>query len=300
MGSTLLFLRLQRYILNMIKRLLVILLLNRVAHSMGIRNEAKSSDVDSYSLYDSIKVSNSEASLINEWKRRKVRSPQNSAALGNEVSIEELPSVGVNGGRRYINRLLKTLAPQAADNLNPDIKEKTTDESLADFLLESVVNIGLVQAKVNTALKNYRADVQKNMLKELKKIATEVYKELDSSSSDSSDSDDEDSDDEDVFQLEDIVQDIRSPLFQQDGEDEESSRFSRFKQDDREDEEDDSDDEDSDGEDSDEEDEEEEEEEEEEDEDEEEEDDEEEDNRSAVVTERRGKFFYTDYDEQIY
>jgi len=279
----------------MIKRLLVILLLNRVAHSMGIRNEAKSSDVDAYSLYDSIKVSNSEAALINERKRRKVRSPQNSAALGNEVSIEELPSVGVNGGRRYINRLLKTLAPtQAADNLNPDIKEKTTDESLADFLLESVVNIGLVQAKVNTALKNYRADIQKNMLKELKKIATEVYKELDSSSSDSSDSDDEDSDDEDVFQLEDLVQDTRSPLFQQDGDDEESSRFSRFKKDDEEDEGDDSDDEDSD-EDSDEEEDEEDEEEEDD-----EEEDEEEDNRSAVVTERRGKFFHIDYDEQIY
>merc|ERR1712002_98828 len=217
--------------------------------------------------------------VINERKRRKVRSPQNSAALGNEVSIEELPSVGVNGGRRYINRLLKTLAPtQAADNLNPDIKEKTTDESLADFLLESVVNIGLVQAKVNTALKNYRADIQKNMLKELKKIATEVYKELDSSSSDSSDSDDEDSDDEDVFQLDDIVQDTRSPLFQQD---------------DKEDEGDDSDDEDSDDEDSDDEDEEE-------DEEEEDEEDEEEDERSRVVTERRGKFFYTDYDEQIY
>jgi len=269
--------------------------LNRVAHSMGIRDEAKSSDVDAYSLYDSIKVSNSEASLINERKRRKVRSPQNSAALGNEVSIEELPSIGVNGGRRYINRLLKTLAPtQAADNLNPDIQEKTTDESLADFLLESVVNIGLVQAKVNTALKNYRADVQKNMLKELKKIATEVYKEMDSSSSDSSDSDDDDSDDEDVFKLDDIVQDSRSPLFKQDGEDEESSRFSRFKKDDREDG-DDSDDEDSD-EDSDDEDEEEEEEEDEE----EDEEDEEEDNRSAVVTERRGKFFHIDYDEQIY
>merc|ERR1712002_497837 len=217
--------------------------------------------------------------VINERKRRKVRSPQNSAALGNEVSIEELPSVGVNGGRRYINRLLKTLAPtQAADNLNPAIKEKTTDESLADFLLESVVNIGLVQAKVNTALKNYRADIQKNMLKELKKIATEVYKELDSSSSDSSDSDDEDSDDEDVFKLEDIVQDTRSTLFQKDDEEDE-------------DEGDDSDDEDSDDEDS---------EEEEEEEDDEEEEDEEEDNRSAVVTERRGKFFHTDYDEQIY
>merc|ERR1711887_119343 len=279
-----------RYISNMIKRLLVILLLNRVAHSMGIRDEAKSSDVDSYSLYDSIKVSNSEASLINERKRRKVRSPQNSAALGNEVSIEELPSVGVNGGRRYINRLLKTLAPsQASDNLNPDIQEKTTDESLADFLLESVVNIGLVQAKVNTALKNYRADIQKNMLKELKKIATEVYKEMDSSSSsDSSDSDDEDSDDEDVIQWEEIVQATRSPLFQQDGEDEESSRFSRFKQDEKED---DSDDEDSDDEDSDDEDEED---------DEEEDEEDEEDNRSGVVTERRGKFFYTDYyDEQI-
>merc|ERR1711887_327614 len=278
-----------RYISNMIKRLLVILLLNRVAHSMGIRDEAKSSDVDSYSLYDSIKVSNSEASLINERKRRKVRSPQNSAALGNEVSIEELPSVGVNGGRRYINRLLKTLAPsQAADNLNPDIQEKTTDESLADFPLESVVNIGLVQAKVNTALKNYRADIQKNMLKELKKIATEVYKEMDSSSSsDGSDSDDEDSDDEDVIQWEEIVQATRSPLFQQDGDDEESSRFSRFKQDDDEEE---SDDEDSDDEDSDDEDEE----------DDEEEDEDDEDDRSGVVTERRGKFFYTDYyDEQI-
>merc|ERR1711920_1215974 len=286
MGSIFKIISQLRYISNMIKRLLVILLLNRVAHSMGIRDEAKSSDVDSYSLYDSIKVSNSEASLINERKRRKIRSPQNSAALGNEVSIEELPSVGVNGGRKYINRLLKTLAPtQAADNLNSDIQEKTTDESLADFLLESVVNIGLVQAKVNTALKNYRADIQKNMLKELKKIATEVYKELDSSSSsDSSDSDDEDSDDEDVIQWDEIVQATRSPLFKQDGEDEESSRFSRFKQDD--DEEEDSDD-DSDDEDSDEE---------EEDEDEEEE----EDDRSGVVTERRGKFFYTDYyDEQI-
>merc|ERR1711970_1003982 len=289
MGSIFKIINLLRYISNMIKRLLVILLLNRVAHSLGIRDEAKSSDVDSYSLYDSIKVSNSEASLINERRRRKVRSPQNSVALGNEVSIEELPSVGVNGGRRYINRLLKTLAPtQAADNLNPDIQEKTTDESLADFLLESVVNIGLVQAKVNTALKNYRADIQKNMLKELKKIATEVYKEMDSSSSsDSSDSDDEDSDDEDVIQWEEIVQATRSPLFQQDGEEEESSRFSRFKQDEKED---DSDDEDSDDEDSDDEDEE----------DDEEEDEDEEDDRSGVVTERRGKFFYTDYyDEQI-
>merc|ERR1711920_633357 len=280
MGSIFKIISQLRYISNMIKRLLVILLLNRVAHSMGIRDEAKSSDVDSYSLYDSIKVSNSDASLINERKRRKVRSPQNSAALGNEGSIEELPSVGVNGGRKYINRLLKTLVPtQAADNLNSDIPEKTTDESLADFLLESVVNIGLVQAKVNTALKNYRADIQKNMLKELKKIATEVYKELDSSSSsDSSDSDDEDSDDEDVIQWDEIVQATRSPLFKQDGEDEESSRFSRFKQDD--DEEEDSDDEDSD--------------------DEEEDEEEEEDDRSGVVTERRGKFFYTDYyDEQI-
>merc|ERR1711920_1044898 len=279
MGSIFKIISQLRYISNMIKRLLVILLLNRVAHSMGIRDEAKSSDVDSYSLYDSIKVSNSDASLINERKRRKVRSPQNSAALGNEGSIEELPSVGVNGGRKYINRLLKTLVPtQAADNLNSDIPEKTTYESLADFLLESVVNIGLVQAKVNTALKNYRADIQKNMLKELKKIATEVYKELDSSSSsDSSDSDDEDSDDEDVIQWEEIVQATRSPLFKQDGEDEESSRFSRFKQDD--DEEEDSDDEDSDDEEGDEE--------------------EEEDDRSGV-TERRGKFFYTDYyDEQI-
>merc|ERR1712200_389794 len=283
MGSIFKIISQLRYISNMIKRLLVIILLNRVAHSMGIRDEAKSSDVDSFTLYDSIKVSNSEASLINERKRRKVRSPQNSAALGNEVSIEELPSVGVNGGRKYINRLLKTLAPtQAVDNLNPDIQEKTTDESLADFLLESVVNIGLVQAKVNTALKNYRADIQKNMLKELKKIATEVYKELDgSSSSDSSDSDDEDSDDEDVIQWDEIVQATRSPLFHQDGEDEESSRFSRFKQDD--DEEEDSDDEDSDDEEEDE-----------------EEKDEEEDDRSGVVTERRGKFFYTDYyDEQI-
>merc|ERR1739844_39459 len=271
MGSIFKIINLLRYISNMIKRLLVILLLNRVAYSMGIRDEAKSSDVDSYSLYDSIKVSNSEASLINERKRRKVRSPQNSAALGNEVSIEELPSVGVNGGRRYINRLLKTLAPtQAADNLNPDIQEKTTDESLADFLLESVVNIGLVQAKVNTALKNYRADIQKNMLKELKKIATEVYKEMDSSSSsDSSDSDDEDSDDEDVIQWEEIVQATRSPLFQQDEK------------------EDDSDDEDSDDEDSDDEDEED-------DEEEEEDEEDDEDDRSGV-TERRGKFFYTDY-----
>merc|ERR1712200_142486 len=130
---------------------------------------------------------------------------------------------------------------------------------------------------------NYRADIQKNMLKELKKIATEVYKELDSSSS--SDSDDEDSDDEDVIQWEEIVQATRSPLFKQDGEDEESSRFSRFKQDDEEeDSDDDSDDEDSDDEDS----------------DEEEDEEEEEDDRSGVVTERRGKFFYTDYyDEQI-
>merc|ERR1712200_20466 len=128
--------------------------------------------------------------------------------------------------------------------------------------------------------KNYRADIQKNMLKELKKIATEVYKELDSSSSsDSSDSDDEDSDDEDVIQWDEIVQATRSPLFKQDGEDKESSRFSRFKQDDEEeDSDDDSDDSDDEEEDEDDEDEE-----------------EEEDDRSGVVTERRGKFFYTDY-----
>merc|ERR1712083_696988 len=159
----------------------------------------------------------------------------------------------------------KTLVPtQAADNLNPDIQEKTTDESLADFLLESVVNIGLVQAKVNTALKNYRADIQKNMLKELKKIATEVYKELDSSSSsDSSDSDDEDSDDEDVIQWDEIVQATRSPLFKQDGEEEEDS-------------DDDSDDEDSD-----------------EEEDEEEEDEEEEEDFSILTTMmNKFKFYY--------
>merc|ERR1711973_825843 len=98
------------------------------------------------------------------------------------------------------------------------------------------------------------------------------------------------SDDEDVIQWDDIVQATRSPLFQQDGEDEESSRFSRFIQDEKED---DSDDEDSDDEDSDDEDEED-------DEEEDEEDEDEEDDRSGVVTERRGKFFYTDYyDEQI-
>merc|ERR1712183_991084 len=73
---------------------------------------------------------------------------------------------------------------------------ETADEQLAEFLLESVVNIGLVQAKVNTALKNYKADLQKSMIKELRKIATEVYQELTSGSSDS----DEDSDDEDIVQ----------------------------------------------------------------------------------------------------
>jgi len=93
------------------------------------------------------------------------------------------------------------------------LTDETADEQLAEFLLESVVNIGLVQAKVNTALKNYKADLQKSMIKELRKIATEVYQEL---TSDSSDSDD-DSDDEDIGQDQEdeerVVHATKFPLY---------------------------------------------------------------------------------------
>merc|ERR1739849_10569 len=59
------------------------------------------------------------------------------------------------------------------------ITDKTVDEQqLAEFLLESVVYIGLVQAKVNSALDKYTPDIQKSIIKELRKIAADVYQEL--------------------------------------------------------------------------------------------------------------------------
>jgi len=190
----------------MLSNLIGFLILTRLAHSIGIFNGAKSSDAETYSVYDSIKQSNLEAQFINEKKKKKVL---NSLEYEKEVKIEDFPSVGIHGSRTYITRLLKSLRPTGGTgsvsapvftSFLPDgstvITDETADEQLAEFLLESVVNIGLVQAKVNTALKNYKADLQKSMIKELRKIATEVYQELTSDSSDS----DEDSDDEDIVQ----------------------------------------------------------------------------------------------------
>merc|ERR1711970_780387 len=190
----------------MLSNLIGFLILTRVAHSIGIFNGAKSSDAETYSVYDSIKQSNLEAQFINEKKKKKVL---NSLEYEDEVKIEDFPSVGIHGSRTYITRLLKSLRPTGGTgsvsapvftSFLPDgstvITDETADGQLAEFLLESVVNIGLVQAKVNTALKNYKADLQKSMIKELRKIATEVYQKLTSDSSDS----DEDSDDEDIVQ----------------------------------------------------------------------------------------------------
>jgi len=192
----------------MLSNLIGFLILTRVAHSIGIFNGAKSSDAETYSVYDSIKQSNLEAQFINEKKKKKVL---NSLEYEKEVKIEDFPSHGIHGSRKYIARLLKSLRPTGGTgsvsapvftSFLPDgstvITDETADEQLAEFLLESVVNIGLVQAKVNTALKNYKADLQKSMIKELRKIATEVYQELTSDSSDSDDdSEEEDFDKED-------------------------------------------------------------------------------------------------------
>merc|ERR1711931_247501 len=190
----------------MLSNLIGFLILTRLAHSIGIFNGAKSSDAETYSVYDSTKQSNLEAQFINEKKKKKVL---NSLEYEKEVKIEDFPSVGIHGSRTYITRLLKSLRPTGGTGSvsapvltsylpggSTVITDETADEQLAEFLLESVVNIGLVQAKVNTALKNYKADLQKSMIKELRKIATEVYQEL---TSDSSDSDD-DNDDEDIGQ----------------------------------------------------------------------------------------------------
>jgi len=207
----------------MLSNLIGFLILTRVGHSIGIFNGAKSSDAETYSVYDSIKQSNLEAQFINEKKKKKVL---NSLEYEKEVKIEDFPSHGIHGSRKYIARLLKSLRPTGGTgsvsapvftSFLPDgstvITDETADEQLAEFLLESVVNIGLVQAKVNTALKNYKADLQKSMIKELRKIATEVYQEL---TSDSSDSDD-DSDDEDIGQDQEdeerVVHATKFPLY---------------------------------------------------------------------------------------
>merc|ERR1711970_1576756 len=194
-------------------------ILTRLAHSIGIFNGAKSSDAETYSVYDSIKQSNLEAQIINDKKKKKV---PNSLVYEDEVKIEDFPSVGIHGSRTYIARLLKSLRPTGGTgsvsapvftSFLPDgstvITDETADEQLAEFLLESVVNIGLVQAKVNTALKNYKADLQKSMIKELRKIATEVYQELTSDSSDD-DSEEEDFDKEDE---EKVVHATKFPLY---------------------------------------------------------------------------------------
>jgi len=192
----------------MLSNLIGFLILTRLAHSIGIFNGAKSSDAETYSVYDSIKQSNLEAQIINDKKKKKV---PNSLEYEKEVKLEDFPSVGIHGSRTYIARLLKSLRPTGGTgsvsapvftSFLPDgstvITDETADEQLAEFLLESVVNIGLVQAKVNTALKNYKADLQKSMIKELRKIATEVYQELTSDSSDSDDDgEEEDFDKED-------------------------------------------------------------------------------------------------------
>jgi len=206
----------------MLSNLIGFLILTRLAHSIGIFNGAKSSDAETYSVYDSIKQSNLEAQFINEKKKKKVL---NSLEYEKEVKLEDFPSVGIHGSRTYIARLLKSLRPTRGTgsvsapvftSFLPDgstvITDETADEQLAEFLLESVVNIGLVQAKVNTALKNYKADLQKSMIKELRKIATEVYQEL---TSDSSDSDDDGEEEED-FDKEDeerVVHATKFPLY---------------------------------------------------------------------------------------
>jgi len=156
----------------MIKKLIAFLLLNRVAVSIGIKHEDKSSDVDAYSLYDSMKLSNLEAqtSFINANKKK-----------GKGSRPHSLSYVGANDGRKYINRMLKSFkSSKATDTSTSDTK----DEGIAELLLESGLKIGLVQAKMMTALTDYKKDIQKNMIKELVKRGvydptTNTYKEFD-------------------------------------------------------------------------------------------------------------------------
>jgi len=161
----------------MIKKLIAFLLLNRVANSIGIKHEDKSSDVDAYSLYDSIKLSNldGQTSFINVDKKKEKGSRPHSLSF-----------VGANDGRKYINRMMKSFKPSKATGISKaETKEqKPANEGIAEFLLESGVKIGLVQAKVMTALKDYRKDIRKNMKKELVKRGvydpiTNTYNEFD-------------------------------------------------------------------------------------------------------------------------
>merc|ERR1711942_1779 len=135
------------------------LIFTRVAHTQ----EAKYSDAETYRVYDSFK----------------------------QDKIEDFPLVGIHGSRKYISRLLKSSVPTGgtgrvsapvSTSFLPEgytvITDKTADEQLAEFLLESFVYIGSVQAKINIALKKYNSDIQKSMIKELKKVAADVYQEL--------------------------------------------------------------------------------------------------------------------------
>jgi len=161
----------------MINKLIAFLLLNRVAVSIGIKHEDKSSDVDAYSLYDSMKLSNLQAhtSFINADKKK-----------GKGSKPDSLSYVGANDGRKYINRMLKSFkSSQATDISTSDTKdERPANEGIAELLLESGLKIGLAQAKMMTALTDYKKDVRKNMIKELVKRGvydptTNTYKEFD-------------------------------------------------------------------------------------------------------------------------
>merc|ERR1711973_499044 len=150
---------------------------SRVANSIGIKHEDKSSDVDAYSLYDSIKLSNldGQTSFINMDKKKEKGSRPHSPSF-----------VGANDGRKYINRMMKSFKPSKATGISKaETKEKKpANEGIVEFLLESGVKIGIVQAKVMTALKDYRKDIRKNMKKELVKRGvydpiTNTYNEFD-------------------------------------------------------------------------------------------------------------------------
>merc|ERR1711973_402000 len=91
---------------------------SRVANSIGIKHEDKSSDVDAYSLYDSIKLSNLEGqtSFINVDKKKEKGSRPHSLSF-----------VGANDGRKYINKMLKSFKPSKADTK----EKKPANEGIA-------------------------------------------------------------------------------------------------------------------------------------------------------------------------
>jgi len=133
----------------MLSNLIGFLILTRLAHSIGIFNGAKSSDAETYSVYDSIKQSNLEAQIINDKKKKKV---PNSLEYEKEVKLEDFPSVGIHGSRTYIARLLKSLRPTGGTG---SVSAPVFTSFLPDgstVITESVGNIGLVQERPRLTL----------------------------------------------------------------------------------------------------------------------------------------------------